>query len=72
MHLLQQRGLCHERFKEEKIYIRSRGIDYDKLPKRHGTAEIVFQCLSHYPAALEYVLGEAAEAPRKPFIRGKR
>ena len=62
----------HERFKEEKIYIRSRGIDYDKLPKRHGTAEIVFQCLSHYPAALEYVLGEAAEAPRKPFIRGKR
>ena len=61
----------HERFKEQKIYVGRRVSEQDEATEKK-TSLIVFQCLSQYPAALEYILGEPAEAPRKPFIRGKR
>ena len=60
----------HERFKEEKVYI-GRREEGDVLLKEKQNKMIVFQCLLQYPAVLEHVFGEKAEAPRKPYVRGR-
>ncbi len=63
----------HERFKEEKVYIKRKQTEGEEMTvaENKKAQAIVFQCLPQYPAVLEYVLGERTEAPRKPFVRGR-